>query len=246
VAVDAAGNLYVADKSNSRVLEYDAPLATDTVADRVFGQGSLTSSSGCNLGLASPSANSLCNPWGVAVDAAGNLYVGDQGNNRVLEYDVPVLVATPTPTPTETPTPTPTESPTPTPTPTPAPTPTPNLICASEAGHDVAVAGHGLGFNMPSSVAAGHHTSIHIRVQNCSGVVTETNIGYKVMASCTNDDPDADPPGGCPNQGTVTFSSNNSNSTQFCMGITGSVAPGATQVVSDGCTASFAPGTYGG
>jgi hypothetical protein len=75
--------------------------------------------------------------------------------------------------------------------------------------------------------------------------VTETNIGYKVIASCTNDDPDADPPGGCPNTGTVTFSSNSSNSTQFCMGITGSVAPGATQVVSDGCTASFAPGTTG-
>ena len=39
VAVDGAGNLYVGDASNHRVLEYDTPLASDTTADRVFGQG---------------------------------------------------------------------------------------------------------------------------------------------------------------------------------------------------------------
>ncbi len=38
VAVDRAGNLYVSDLNNNRVLEYDRPLLTDTVADRVFGQ----------------------------------------------------------------------------------------------------------------------------------------------------------------------------------------------------------------
>jgi hypothetical protein len=104
VAVDRAGNLYVADgrsigghsipeapprpSPNHRVLEYDSPLTTDTVADHVFGQGGSFTSNTCNLG--GISASSLCVPFGVAVDAAGNLYVADQANNRVLEYDSPL------------------------------------------------------------------------------------------------------------------------------------------------------------
>jgi hypothetical protein len=90
VAVDSAGNLYVADSSNHRVLEYDNSLATDTVADRVFGQGGSFTSNACNLG--GISARSLCVPGGLEVDAAGNLYVADPQNNRVLEYDSPVPV----------------------------------------------------------------------------------------------------------------------------------------------------------
>jgi DNA-binding beta-propeller fold protein YncE len=37
---------------------------------------------GCGL-----SATSLCSPSGVAVDSAGNVYVADTANNRVLEYN---------------------------------------------------------------------------------------------------------------------------------------------------------------
>ena len=74
--------------SNNRVLEYDTPLTTDTVADRVFGQGGSFTSNTCNLG--GISASSLCNPYGVAVDAAGRLYVADASNSRVLEYDNPL------------------------------------------------------------------------------------------------------------------------------------------------------------
>src|SRR5438128_2487525 len=57
--VDAAGNLYVADSVNGRVLEYDSPLTTDTVADRVFGQPDFTSG---GFPCAPPSASSLCSP----------------------------------------------------------------------------------------------------------------------------------------------------------------------------------------
>ena len=93
---DAAGNLYVADPGNNRVLEYNTPLTTDTVADRVFGQGDSFTSNTCNLG--GVSASSLCNPQGVAVDGAGNLYVADlgsgAGNNRVLEYNTPLTTDT--------------------------------------------------------------------------------------------------------------------------------------------------------
>ena len=90
VAVDGAGNLYVADESNNRVLEYDTPLTSDTTADRVFGQGGNFASGGCNNG--GVSADSLCHPRDVAVDGAGNLYVADTDNHRVLEYNGPLSV----------------------------------------------------------------------------------------------------------------------------------------------------------
>src|SRR5207249_5388741 len=73
---------------NNRVLEYDTPLTSDTTADRVFGQGGSFSTTTCNNG--GVSADSLCTPVGVAVDGAGNLYVADSHNHRVLEYDTPL------------------------------------------------------------------------------------------------------------------------------------------------------------
>jgi sugar lactone lactonase YvrE len=81
VALDAQGNLYVADTSNSRVLEYDTPLTYDTTAAGVFGPPDFIHKAG---GL---SATSLFFPTGVALDAHGNLYVADANNNRVLESD---------------------------------------------------------------------------------------------------------------------------------------------------------------
>ena len=32
----------------------------------------------------------MCNPGGVAIDASGNLFVADSGNNRVIEIDAPL------------------------------------------------------------------------------------------------------------------------------------------------------------
>ena len=88
VAVDSAGRLYISDTANSRVLGYAAPLATGGArADQVFGQHGSFSAATCNLG--GVSADSLCLPTAVAADRAGNLYVGDSGNYRVLEYDNP-------------------------------------------------------------------------------------------------------------------------------------------------------------
>jgi sugar lactone lactonase YvrE len=123
VAVDGAGDLYVADLGNSRVLEYNTPLqshsgaagAGDAVADFVFGtDGSFirgnSSSSMCfnqagNQGNVPGDVNglgsdSLCGSAGVATDGTGNLYIADRGNNRVLEYDTPIVALTPTSIPT--------------------------------------------------------------------------------------------------------------------------------------------------
>jgi sugar lactone lactonase YvrE len=87
VALDAQGNLYVADHSNNRVLEYDAPLTAGATADRVFGQPNFSSNTPDNGGI---TASSLDSPYGVAVDKQGNLYVADYNNSRVLEYDAPL------------------------------------------------------------------------------------------------------------------------------------------------------------
>ncbi|HZC45128.1 MAG TPA: NHL repeat-containing protein, partial [Candidatus Acidoferrum sp.] len=89
VAVDGAGNLYVADTSNNRVLEYDQPFAQSKAvgfqANRVFGQnGSFTQS------VCAQTKAGLCFPQGLASDSSNNLYVADAGNNRVLEFNQPL------------------------------------------------------------------------------------------------------------------------------------------------------------
>ena len=94
VTVDSAGNLYVADTGNARVLEYNAPFAgcgsfpcVGPSANLVFGQGGDFTANSCDgAGL---SASSLCFPLGVAVDSSGDLYVVDESDSRVLEYSSP-------------------------------------------------------------------------------------------------------------------------------------------------------------
>ena len=85
MAVDSAGDVYVADRTNHRVLGYPSPLTTDIVADVVFGQSGSFSSMTSNLG--GVGASSLSSPHAVAVSGSGNLYVGDTGNNRALVYN---------------------------------------------------------------------------------------------------------------------------------------------------------------
>jgi len=92
IAVDSGRHLYVADRNNSRVLEYDSPLASQD-ADRVFGHGESFTHNDCRLG--GVNASSLCVATGMAVDRAGHLYIADQANNRVLEYDSPLAPQTP-------------------------------------------------------------------------------------------------------------------------------------------------------
>jgi hypothetical protein len=82
LAVDAAGNVFVADYLDNRVLEYDAPLSGDTTADHVFGKPNFTTSSSGDT-----SATSLFQPLDVSLDARGNIYVAVYGEARLLEFD---------------------------------------------------------------------------------------------------------------------------------------------------------------
>lgn len=68
VAVDAAGNIYLADAADHRVR-------------RITPEGTISTVAG--NGSAGSGETQLFNPYGVAVDANGNLYIADLGNNRV-------------------------------------------------------------------------------------------------------------------------------------------------------------------
>jgi sugar lactone lactonase YvrE len=82
IAVDASGNLYVADGSNHRVVRFNSAAAktNGAGADAVFGQTDFVSNA---KGAA---ANKMSNPTSVAVDKNGNLYVGERGNSRILIF----------------------------------------------------------------------------------------------------------------------------------------------------------------
>ena len=78
VAVDASGNLYIADAINNRVRKVSAATSIITT---VAGKG--TSGFSGDNGIATDAE--LSGPSGVALDSYGNLYIADQANNRVRE-----------------------------------------------------------------------------------------------------------------------------------------------------------------
>jgi hypothetical protein len=77
VAVDASGNVYVADQVNATVRKI-APVGTNWVVSTIAGlAGNYGSANGTN------SVARFYYPAGVAVDAAGNVYVADQINSTI-------------------------------------------------------------------------------------------------------------------------------------------------------------------
>ena len=82
------GNLYVADINNNRVLRFLSPFAnlTRIEPDAVFGQPNSTSRT-----ASTPTNSSLNQPRAVALDPAGNLWVADSGNHRLLRFNASVL-----------------------------------------------------------------------------------------------------------------------------------------------------------
>jgi sugar lactone lactonase YvrE len=83
VVSDAAGNLWVADTDNNRVLQFQPPFFDGMNAAVVLGQGGFgTAASGFT-------ATTLSAPRGVAVDPSGNLWVADTANHRVLRFPKP-------------------------------------------------------------------------------------------------------------------------------------------------------------
>lgn len=84
VAIDqATGKLFVADRSNHRILRWSSTGAytNGSAAEAVLGQVNFTDKT------TGTTANKFNNPIGIFVDKAGRLWVGDFSNSRVLRFD---------------------------------------------------------------------------------------------------------------------------------------------------------------
>ena len=86
VAVDEAGNIYIADAYNGRIRRVDISGTIATIAgtgERGF------------AGDGGPAVDAqLADPLGVAVDGAGNLYIADAYNYRIRRVDLSGTIAT--------------------------------------------------------------------------------------------------------------------------------------------------------
>ena len=86
VAVDASGNLYIADTDNNRIRK----ISPDGIITTVAG----TEIAGFSGDSGPASQAQLNHPEGVAVDASGNLYIADTGNNRIRKISPNGIITT--------------------------------------------------------------------------------------------------------------------------------------------------------
>jgi len=81
LAVNASGDLYVADYSNNRVLYYPATAGVPaSTATRVYGQSLMSGKNSAHT------ASTLYAPQAIGIALDGSIYVADSSNNRVLHY----------------------------------------------------------------------------------------------------------------------------------------------------------------
>ena len=88
MAVDAAGNLVIGDTVNDRVRVVAA--STGSFYGQAMSAGDIYTVAGTGTagfsGDGGPATSArLDEPFGLAVDAAGNLLIADTGNNRIRE-----------------------------------------------------------------------------------------------------------------------------------------------------------------
>jgi hypothetical protein len=80
--VDGSDNLWVTDVSNNRVMMFPnaSTAGNGESATKVLGQTNFTNNS------SGTSSSTMSFPYGVYGDAAGNLYVGEAGNSRIMVF----------------------------------------------------------------------------------------------------------------------------------------------------------------
>jgi uncharacterized protein (TIGR03437 family) len=82
IAVDSAGILYIADTGNDRIRSVSAGVIGTTAGNGVLG---FTGDGG------PATAAQINTPTGIALDAAGNLYIADYANNRIRKVTAGVI-----------------------------------------------------------------------------------------------------------------------------------------------------------
>jgi uncharacterized protein (TIGR03437 family) len=91
VAVDASGNLFIADAFNNRIRMVSAGGIITTVA----GSGNVGNVACCFSGDGGPATSAYLNyPRGIAVDGSGNLFIADSFNNRIRKVSVSGIITT--------------------------------------------------------------------------------------------------------------------------------------------------------
>jgi sugar lactone lactonase YvrE len=86
LAIDAAGNLYISDSSNNRIVKVDTSGVITTVAGT--GISGLTGDGG------PATAATLNYPSGIRFDTLGNLIIADQANNVIRKIDTSGIITT--------------------------------------------------------------------------------------------------------------------------------------------------------
>lgn len=86
VAVDTLGNIYIADNYNHTIRKVNTSGIISTIAGNTVagysGDGGFASSAQLNY------------PWGVAVDAIGNVYIADKSNNVIRKINTSGIIST--------------------------------------------------------------------------------------------------------------------------------------------------------
>jgi secreted PhoX family phosphatase len=82
---DKSGNMWVADTDNWRVVSFDQPFVNYENESAVLGQPDFATAPPVT-GQQDATASNMAIPETVAIDSAGNVWVSDSGQNRVLEF----------------------------------------------------------------------------------------------------------------------------------------------------------------
>ncbi len=85
VAVDSFGNLFIADASNNRIRKVSASGIITTVVGDGFSGFS---------GDGGAATSASLDPYGIAVDFSGNLYIADTVNNRIMKVSTSGIITT--------------------------------------------------------------------------------------------------------------------------------------------------------
>jgi streptogramin lyase len=79
IGVDASGNVWVADVNNNRIVKFQISGATATTVQQI--------PTGCDTCGQNNAPGTFHGPSDVKIDSAGNIWVADDGNNRVQELN---------------------------------------------------------------------------------------------------------------------------------------------------------------